>query len=169
MKMKKTILHLVSIAAPLLIAAAASIAFPLSAVAGQTMVVEKNHSTRVSLGAPAASVIVANPEIADVQVIDSRTIYIVGKGFGSSGVTVTDHSGRAIFDGEILVTAAQHGGITVYKGLTPSLMVCSNICTAQEVTGNTAPTTSSPIISVAQAPASAPAPVMAPGAAMVAQ
>ena len=63
---------------------------------------------RVALPASAGSVIVANPaSIADVNVVDSHTIYVIGRGFGSSAVTILDRAGRPIFDGQILVTAGQ--------------------------------------------------------------
>lgn len=107
------------------------IAVSASAAGGRT-VIEKNHVMRVSLSAPAGSVIVGNPEIADVNIVDSRTIYILGKGFGSSAVTVTGRDGRALFDGEIVVTAAQKSGVTVYKGLKPSLMICSTVCVPEQ-------------------------------------
>jgi len=105
-----------------------------SASASQRLVVEKNHSTRVSLNSAAGSVMVANPSIADVMVVDSRTLYIVGKGFGNSSVIVTDQMGRALFDGEIVVTAARQGAVTVYKGMTPSLMTCLTVCTSEDTT-----------------------------------
>jgi Flp pilus assembly secretin CpaC len=117
-----------------------------SATAAQRVVVEKNHSQRLALSGSAGAVIVANPEIADVTVIDSRTVYIMGKGFGSSQVTITDRGGRVLFDGEIVVTAVQKGAITVYKGLTPSLMVCSNVCISEEATTANAATPSTPSI-----------------------
>ncbi len=132
----------------------AAVAVAGGASAAQRLVVEKNHSTRISLGGAAGSVIVANPEIADVSVIDSRTVYIVGKGFGNSSVIITDQMGRPLFDGEIVVTASQKGAITVYKGLTPSLMVCSTICTSEEGSGN-AGNASSPALGAPMAAAGA--------------
>ena len=114
------------------------------ASAAQRLVVEKNNSARISLSGAAGSVIVANPDIADVNVIDSRTVYIVGKGFGNSSVIITDQMGRPLFDGEVMVTASQKGAITVYKGLTPSLMVCSTICTSED-TGSSNAGASSPV------------------------
>lgn len=110
------------------------------AVAGERLVVEKNHTARIALSSAAASVIVGNPEIADVNIVDSHTVYIMGKGFGNSSVTITDRNGRAIFDGEVSVTAVHSGAITVYKGLKPSLMICSNVCVSEDVNnGNTSP------------------------------
>lgn len=143
----------------LTIAAVMASALSLSAVhalAGQPLVVEKNHTVRISLSAPAGSVIVGNPDIADVNVVDSHTVYIVGKGFGNSGVTITGRDGRPLYDGEVTVTAAQKGAITVYKGLKPSLMVCSNICISEDAdasnTGNGgAPAT--PVNMVSMSPA----------------
>jgi Flp pilus assembly secretin CpaC len=123
--------------------AATFIAFGASAA--QRLVVEKNHSARISLNGAAGSVIVANPAIADVNIIDSRTVYIVGKGFGNSSVIITDQMGRPLFDGEVVVTASQKGAITVYKGLTPSLMVCSTICTSEEVGSSNAGNAASPV------------------------
>lgn len=125
-----------------LAAAFLSLGMASGASAAQRLVVEKNHSARISLNGAAGSVIVANPDIADVNVIDSRTVYIVGKGFGNSSVIITDQMGRPLFDGEVVVTAAQKGAITVYKGLTPSLMVCSTICTSEEGGSSNAGTTS---------------------------
>lgn len=107
-----------------------------SAFAGQRVIVEKNHVMRVTLSAPAGSVIVGNPDIADVNVVDSRTVYIMGKGFGNSAVTITGRDGKPLFDGEVVVSGVQQGAITVYKGLKPSLMVCSNVCVAQDVGDN---------------------------------
>ncbi|WP_140986520.1 pilus assembly protein N-terminal domain-containing protein [Asticcacaulis tiandongensis] len=102
-----------------------------AAVAGQRVVIEKNHTQRVSLSASAGSVIVGNPAIADVTVVDSRTIYIVGKDYGRSAVTVTDRSGRTIWDGDISVGTPVKGGVTVYKGLKATTVICANICYEQ--------------------------------------
>lgn len=103
-----------------------------AAFAGQKLVVEKNHTARVALSAPAGSVIVGNPAIADVSVVDSRTIYIIGKGYGRSAVTITDRNGRAIWDGEVVVGSPASGSVTVYKGLQSSTMICSSVCVDQE-------------------------------------
>ena len=132
-----------------------------AAQAGQGVIVAKNHTLRVTLAAPAGSVIVGNPDIADVSVVDSRTVYIVGKGFGSSGVSITGRDGRVLFDGQVTVTSAQVGAITVYKGLKPSTMVCSNICLTDD--SATTQSSSSNTVSLAPAPdggSAAPAAMM---------
>ncbi|ESQ78619.1 hypothetical protein AEYBE204_13795 [Asticcacaulis sp. YBE204] len=126
--MKPTQMILPLIAAALTMAGAAQ--------AGQKLVVEKNHTARVALSAPAGSVIVGNPAIADVSVVDSRTIYIVGRGFGRSSVTVTDAAGRTIWDGDVMVGSPASGGVTVYKGLKATNLVCSRVCVEQGEASN---------------------------------
>ena len=51
-------------------------------------------------------------------------------------MTVTDGAGRPLFDGEIVVTSSQRGAITVYKGLTPTSVVCAEICVSVDPSGN---------------------------------
>jgi Flp pilus assembly secretin CpaC len=113
-----------------LMAGLAMLALAGEAGASERLTVARNGMVRVALPASAGSVIVANPNIADVNVVDSRTIYIVGRGFGSSAVTILDHAGRPIFDSDVMVTAGQRSAVTIYKGSTPSVMVCSNVCEA---------------------------------------
>lgn len=102
-----------------------------SAQAASRIVVEKNHSQRVVLPASAGSVIVGNPDVADVTVVDSRTIYIVGRGFGRSSVSITDSAGRSIFDADVMVGTPVEGGVTVYKGLKASTLICARTCIEQ--------------------------------------
>ena len=63
--------------------------------------VEIDRSARVQLRGAAASVIVANPQIADVTVVDANTLFIVGKGYGVTEVVAVD--GRRIATLRIVV------------------------------------------------------------------
>ena len=55
--------------------------------------VEIDRSARIQLRGAAASVIVANPQIADVSVVDANTLFIVGKGYGVTEVVAVDGVG----------------------------------------------------------------------------
>lgn len=121
-----------------------------AAEAASRIVIEKNHSARVVLPASAGSVVVGNPDIADVTVVDSRTLYIIGKGFGRSSVSVTDGAGRNIFDADVMVGTPVEGGVTVYKGLKSTTLICGRTCIEQTDGMQTSP-------SSAPAPTSAPA------------
>jgi Flp pilus assembly secretin CpaC len=131
------------------------------AEASGRLTVARNGMLRVSLPAAAGSVIVANPNIADVSVVDSHTVYIVGRGFGASDVTILDRAGRPIFENEVMVTAGQHSAVTVFKGTQPQVMVCADVCEAATDDIAQDPGTAT----AKAAPAGTPAPAAAPAAA----
>lgn len=66
--------------------------------------VEINKGTPVRLPAPAASVAVADPAIADVQVISPRMLYINGRGIGETSLIAVDGSDNIIYETTIDVT-----------------------------------------------------------------
>src|SRR5688572_3287732 len=72
--------------------------------------VEVDEAARVQLRGPAGSVIVGNPLIADVTVVDSNTLYITGKGYGVTEVVAVDSIGRTVFQSEVVVTAGSGAG-----------------------------------------------------------
>lgn len=55
-----------------------------------------NKSDVLRSDRPFQEVAVGNPEIADVQVLGERSIYIFGRKFGSTSVTLSDEFGRII-------------------------------------------------------------------------
>ena len=69
-----------SAALGLALALAAVTASSASWAQASTMNVEIDRSVRVRLTGGAASVIVGNPQIADVTVVDANTLFITGKG-----------------------------------------------------------------------------------------
>jgi len=139
----------------------------LMVLAGQAeasgrLTVARNGMLRVQLPAAAGSVIVANPNIADVSVVDSHTVYIVGRGFGASDVTILDRAGRPIFENEVMVTAGQHSAVTVFKGTQPQVMVCADVCEA--ATDDNAQDPGTAAAKAASTGAPAPATAAAPAA-----
>ena len=78
--------------------------------------VEIDRSTRVQLRGPAGSVIVGNPEIADVTVVDANTLFITGKGYGVTEVVAVDPLGRTVFQNQVVVTAGSTGNVRMWRG-----------------------------------------------------
>ena len=115
----------------LLIAAAmAAVAIASPALAGNQTSVAIDHTTRINLRSPAASVIVGNPAIADVTVVDERTLFLSGRGYGVTEVTVLDPLGRTIWSGEVIVTAPTQGAVSIYRGSAVTEMACAQSCSA---------------------------------------
>ena len=104
---------------------ASLLAFPAMA---QTLSVRTDQAVRVALSAPAKDVAVGNPEIADVMVLDERNILVLGKGYGTTNVIALDRSGRLILDRVVVVSAADAGKVTVYKGSSASQYACAPRC-----------------------------------------
>lgn len=66
--------------------------------------VEINKGTPVRLSSPAASVAIADPAIADVQVISPRLIMVAGRGVGETSVIAVDANDNVILQGTVNVT-----------------------------------------------------------------
>lgn len=114
-------------------AALASIAALLvpAAAAAQTarLNVEIDQAARVQLRGPAGSVIVGNPLIADVTVVDANTLYITGKGYGVTEIVAVDSIGRTVFQSEVVVTAGSGAGqVRVWRGGEATEMACAASC-----------------------------------------
>lgn len=83
---------------------------------------------RIALRGAAASVIVANPQIADVTVAEANTLFITGKGFGVTEVVAVDAIGRTLFQNRVLVTGGETGSVRLWRGAQATEMVCASSC-----------------------------------------
>lgn len=72
--------------------------------ASDELVVEINKGAPLRLSAPAASVAVADPTIADVQVISPRMLYVNGRGVGETSLIAVDAQDNVILERTINVT-----------------------------------------------------------------
>lgn len=90
--------------------------------------VEIDRSARVALRGAASSVIVGNPAIADVTVVDANTLYIVGKGYGVTEVVAVDAIGRPLFQSQVVVTGGSTGSVRMWRGGQVTEMACGGSC-----------------------------------------
>ena len=123
------------------LAAAAMLAAPaLAAAQSASLNVEIDQARRVQLHGPAGSVIVGNPQIADVTVVDANTLYITGKGYGVTEVVAVDPIGRTVFQSQVVVTAGDGGGrVRVWRGAQATEMACASSC-SPSLRGTSGPT-----------------------------
>jgi Flp pilus assembly secretin CpaC len=97
-----------------------------SSASAETLKVALDHSTRLPVR-DAASVIVANPSVADVMVVDNNTVFVLGKNFGSTDIVVLNHTGRAVFNGDVEVTDPS-SNVAVFRGAERTDFSCSDTC-----------------------------------------
>jgi pilus assembly protein CpaC len=80
------------------------LAAPASAQIGAQHSVEINKGKLVRLPANASTVVVADPDIADVQVLSPTLIYISGRKIGETSVLAIDGKDTVVLDGTVSVT-----------------------------------------------------------------
>ncbi len=127
------------------LASVAALAVPAIGVAQSGRLnVEIDQATRVQLRGPAGSVIVGNPLIADVTVVDANTLYITGKGYGVTEVVAVDPIGRTVFQSQVVVTAGDGGGrVRVWRGAQATEMACASSC-SPSMRGTSGPAAAGP-------------------------
>lgn len=111
-----------------LLVACMALALATPALAAPRTSVAIDHTARINLRGDAASVIVGNPAVADVTVVDERTLFLSGRGYGVTEVVVLDPLGRTIWQGEVVVTAPTEGAVSVYRGSQVTEMACAQSC-----------------------------------------
>jgi len=99
-----------------------------ASVQAQSLNVEIDRSSRIGLNGSAASVIVGNPAIADVTVVDANTLFVTGKGYGVTEIVAVDAIGRTLFQGEIVVTGGSTGSVRVWRGAQATELACAASC-----------------------------------------
>lgn len=91
------------------------------------LAVPLDSAVRLQLSGAAADVIVANPAVADVAIVDERTVVVLGRAHGTTGLLVFDSARRVLWDGPVTVTAPA-GRITVYRGAEEHQYACVSRC-----------------------------------------
>ena len=98
------------------------------ALAAQGIQVETNQARIVKLPEAADTVIVGNPQIADVAVQDERTIVLTGKGFGVTNLVILAKDGKAIVDEQITVSRQTTSTLRVYRRADVQTLSCTPLC-----------------------------------------
>lgn len=86
-----------------------------------------NHAKVVKLSAPASTVIVGNPEIADTTVQDPQTLVLTGRGFGSTNLVILDAGGNPILDERVAVTREDET-LRIYRQAEIDSYSCQPFC-----------------------------------------
>lgn len=141
---------------PLRLAAFFLFAAPLAAQAAVTVPLDQTR--KISFAGSAANVVVGNPQIADVNIIDARNLMVVGKRFGVTNLVVLDAGGRTLFDSQIVVSAGEGAMVSISRGVQTVDYACTPNCQAVAGEAAAALTPSAPTAVPAPAPAAAPAP-----------
>lgn len=87
-----------------------------------------DQGSKVRLPGAARNVVVANPRVADVNLLGAHDLVVIGKGYGVTNVIVTDALGRTLFDRDIVVSAPENGQVSYIRGGETRGFSCSPRC-----------------------------------------
>lgn len=110
--------------------------------AARTMSVAAGQAVTVALNGAAREIVVGDPQIADVSVVNDRTLVILGKRVGVTSLFAFDAQGRSLAGGQVLVTDVAADAVTVQRGATASSYACQDRCMTLTTT---APAATAPI------------------------
>ena len=98
-----------------------------SAETPNPMLVTVDQATVLRLGFQAGAIVVGNPGIADATVIDSMTIVVTGRSFGTTNLIVLDANGNVIAE-ELITVQAAVDQVVVYRRSVRQTYSCTPIC-----------------------------------------
>jgi len=127
------------LASALSLTAGLAICVSATAVAADAITVSTNEVRILAFPAPLKTVFVGNPTIADVTVIDSTHVFVLGKSFGTTNLVGLDERGHQSSSQQITVLNPERSVVTVQRGQARSTLFCAaNRCEAAPVPGDQA-------------------------------
>ncbi len=104
------------------------LATAVPALAGPGIEVVMNQAKIVKLSRAADTIVIGNPQIADVSVQDGSTVVLTGKGFGVTNLVILDETGSPIIDEQVTVTRATASSVRIYRRAEVQTMSCTPYC-----------------------------------------
>jgi len=102
--------------------------------------IDIEHADVVRLPAPASTIIIGNPSIADAVIHDRSTLIVTGKLSGRTNIIALDRHGRVIFADDIVVGPSRRGQMTVHRGAARTTYACTDGCEAIAAIGDNSDT-----------------------------
>lgn len=88
------------------------------------------EASYVTLDGSVRDVVVADPAVADVSVVNERTLIVMGKRPGVTSLMAFGAGGRTLTSRQVVVSQVNDSGVTIYRGGQPNVSYsCSTQCT----------------------------------------
>jgi Pilus formation protein N terminal region len=105
------------------------------ATAGQLLTVEVDQSQVLTLPSTPGAIVIGNPSIADVS-IQGQQIFIHGRGFGQTNLTILDMQGQQIANFDVVGKHTQVSNVALFKGSDRYSYSCATFCEAEIQVGD---------------------------------
>lgn len=125
----------------LVLASIATAAVLVTSVAGAqqgrpVLGVRLDEATILRLPAPAQTLIIGNPAVADAVVHDGMTLIVTGKSFGTTNLIALDRRGQVLAERQIQVGQPESSILTVQRGEELETYACAPTCRRAPVIGD---------------------------------
>ena len=87
-----------------------------------------DQSERVTVSRPMKEVVVGNPGMVEVSVLDEHHLLLTGRAYGVTNLVVSDAAGRPIMARQLVVQAPDQGRVSVWRGSEVSNYACVGKC-----------------------------------------
>jgi Flp pilus assembly secretin CpaC len=101
---------------------------PAVAETSDPISVKVNMARILRISAPAATVIIGNPGVADITIQDPQTLVLTGRSYGQTNLIILDSAGNPVADTMVSVIQAQSDTVTVYMGTARQTLACQPVC-----------------------------------------
>lgn len=95
---------------------------------GPTLGVAVDHARIIEIDRPAATVIVGNPAIVDVEVLSSERLVLTGRSYGITNIVILDQAGEMILDEQVAVQTFENNTVRVYRQASRITYACAPKC-----------------------------------------
>ncbi|HUO92257.1 MAG TPA: pilus assembly protein N-terminal domain-containing protein [Rhizomicrobium sp.] len=128
-----TVRRIALVAACVLAPASAALAGPVSV----PVFVPMDNVALVSFKAPVATVYIGNPSIAELTILDSKHVFVLGKRFGATNLIALGADKTIIENDPVTVSSRQAEAVTVFRGNATFNYVCTGLhCETRPVPGD---------------------------------
>jgi Flp pilus assembly secretin CpaC len=113
---------------PRVLAATLAAALFAGAAQAQDIRVAVDQSFPVRLANAASGVAIGNPAIAGVSMQNDHFLFVTGRAYGTTNLTVLDANNHVMFSGRVVVTADETNMVRVMRNNETASLVCAPTC-----------------------------------------
>jgi Flp pilus assembly secretin CpaC len=95
---------------------------------GSSLQLELNFARVIALRAPARTIVVGNPAIADASIDSERTLVLTGKAVGTTNIVVLGAGNDELLNVAVDVRTSSAGQVIVHSGATQQAFSCIGPC-----------------------------------------
>ena len=97
--------------------------------AQRDMRIDFDQTSVVRLDRAVKTILIGNPAIADAQLVDGKTVYVLGRMFGQTNIVALDASGAEVLNTRVTVGVSNNQVVTLYRGAQGQrTLACSPRC-----------------------------------------